>query len=205
MMSHRAAAETPHIRNKQRSVRKQQPGASILDWNPRIRGQKRLRQGPLASRTRDLGPKTWPRHHERVPVKPPLKRILLVEDDPDIQAVAGIALRTLGGFDLEVCGNGRAALERAPIWDPDLILLDVMMPGMDGPETLVALRHLDGFASRPVVFMTARAQPEELARYNTLGIAGIITKPFDPASLPAQVRAVWERDSAPAADQPKRR
>jgi CheY-like chemotaxis protein len=126
-------------------------------------------------------------------MKATLKRILLVEDDHDIQTVAGIVLRSLGGFELEICSSGAEALTRAPEIAPDLILLDVMMPGMDGPTTLKALRKIPGFASKPVVFMTARAQPNEVSRYRDLGVADVIVKPFDPAQLCDLVRAIWRR------------
>ncbi len=135
-------------------------------------------------------------------MKETLERILLVEDDHDIQTVAGIVLRSLGGFELDVCGSGAEALERAPNIDPDLILLDVMMPGMDGPTTLEALRKVPGFADKPVVFMTARAQPDEVSGYRELGVADVIVKPFDPAQLCAQVEAIWRRVSTRTSNEP---
>ena len=94
-----------------------------------------------------------------------LIRILYVEDEPDIQTVARLALEMLGGFAVEICSSGKEALERAPKFQPQFILLDVMMPGMDGPSTLKKLRELPQTASTPVVFMTAKVQPDEIAQY----------------------------------------
>jgi len=125
--------------------------------------------------------------------QPILKRILYVEDEPDIQTVARLALETVGGFEVEVCGSGREALQRAEAFRPDLILLDVMMPGLDGPATLRELRGIEALARTPVVFMTARVQPHELADYRGMGAADVIAKPFDPMTLTDKVRDSWRR------------
>lgn len=122
-----------------------------------------------------------------------LTRILYVEDEPDIQMVARLALETLGGFTLEICGSGKEALEKIGAFQPQLMLLDVMMPGMDGPTTLGKLRELPAFATTPVVFMTAKVQPSEVAGYKAIGAVDVIPKPFDPMTLSSQVQAIWER------------
>ena len=122
-----------------------------------------------------------------------LQRILCVEDEADIQAVARMALELVGGFQVQVSGSGEEALRQLQTYVPDLILLDVMMPGMDGPSTLKALRALPGMAAVPVVFMTAKVQPSEVALYRALGALDVIAKPFDPMTLSDQVRAIWER------------
>ncbi len=122
-----------------------------------------------------------------------LTRILYVEDEPDIQTVARLALEALGGFTVEICSSGDEALQRAASFQPQLILLDVMMPGMDGPGTLKRLRELPQFASTPAVFMTAKVQPGEVAHYLELGAVDVIPKPFDPMMLSSQVQAIWER------------
>jgi CheY-like chemotaxis protein len=122
-----------------------------------------------------------------------LDRILYVEDDSDIQAVATLALQAVGGFQLRVCSSGREAIEAAPDFSPDLILLDVMMPGMDGPATLKALRTLPGTAQTPVVFMTAKVQPSEVAQYKEMGALDVIAKPFDPMTLADAVRVIYEK------------
>lgn len=121
-----------------------------------------------------------------------LQRILYVEDEPDIRAVAKLALEMVGGFTVKVCSSGEEALREAVAFGPDMILLDVMMPGMDGPSTLKALRALPSLAELPVAFMTAKVQPAEVAHYKTLGARDVIAKPFDPMTLASQVRAIWE-------------
>lgn len=122
-----------------------------------------------------------------------LTRILYVEDEPDIQTVARLALETLGGFTVEICSSGNEALSRAPVFQPQLILLDVMMPGMDGPTTLKMLRALPQFADTPVVFITAKVQAGEVADYKEISAVDVIPKPFDPMTLSSQVQAIWER------------
>ena len=122
-----------------------------------------------------------------------LKRILMVEDEPDIQAVARLALESVGGFEVHCCDSGNAALELAPALMPDLILLDVMMPGMDGIRTLQALRERPALATIPVIFMTAKVQARELAHYRSLGAMDVIAKPFDPMTLSDQIRSIWSR------------
>ncbi len=123
-------------------------------------------------------------------------RVLYVEDEPDIQVVARLALEVLGGFTVEICSSGEEAMVRAPDFKPQLILLDVMMPGMDGPTTLKRLRVLPQFSATPVVFMTAKVQPDEVARYKALGAVDVIPKPFDPMTLAAKVQSIWERSHA---------
>ena len=121
----------------------------------------------------------------------PLNRILMVEDDRDIQAVARLALEMIGGFTVEICSRGREALETAPVFRPDMILLDVMMPDMDGPTTLMHLRALPHMATVPVVFMTAKVMPHEIDHYKTLGALEVIRKPFDPMTLSATINTIW--------------
>lgn len=122
-----------------------------------------------------------------------LTRVLYVEDEPDIQVVARLALEALGGYTVEICSSGEEAISRAPVFNPQLILLDVMMPGIDGPTTLKRMRELPQFAATPVVFMTAKVQPGEVAGYKELGAVDVIPKPFDPMTLAGQVQAIWER------------
>ena len=124
---------------------------------------------------------------------PPLTKILIIEDDSDIQTVARMALETVGGFTVEACGSGREAIEMAPRFKPDIILLDVMMPEMDGPTTLLHLRADTVAGATPVIFCTAKAMPTELEHYKALGSAGVIAKPFDPMTLAQQVRDIWNR------------
>lgn len=123
----------------------------------------------------------------------PLQRILHVEDDVSIQEVARVALEIVGGFEVSSCDNGQAALSKAAEWQPDLILLDVMMPGIDGPTTLAKLREQASTQLIPVVFMTAKVQPSEIEYYRAIGGLDVVIKPFDPMTLAEQLREIWER------------
>ena len=124
-------------------------------------------------------------------------RVLYVEDEPDIQEIARMALETLGGFELQVCSGGVEALEVAAGFGPDIVLLDVMMPGMDGIETLDALRRLPELSGVPMVFMTAKVQPREESALRGVGAVDVIPKPFDPLTLADEVRAIWSRHAGP--------
>lgn len=124
---------------------------------------------------------------------PELSRILHVEDDPSIQAVAKVALEAVGGFRVLSCSCGQDALDQVQGFAPDFILLDVMMPGMDGPQTLAKIAQLVDIGQIPVVFMTAKVQPAEIEHYRGLGARDVIIKPFDPMQLAAQVRQIWSR------------
>lgn len=119
-----------------------------------------------------------------------VERILYVEDEEDIRAVAQLALESVGGFTLKSCASGEEALREAEAFAPDLILLDVMMPGMDGPSTLHALREIPALADVPVAFMTAKVQPAEIEYFKSLGAREVIAKPFDPMTLAEQVRGI---------------
>jgi CheY-like chemotaxis protein len=121
-----------------------------------------------------------------------LQKILYVEDEPDIQAVAKLSLEAVGGFEVRACSSGEEAIRAAAEFGAELILLDVMMPGMDGPSTLQALRTLPHSATTPVIFMTAKVQPSEVAYYRALGALDVIAKPFDPMTLPQTIRRIWD-------------
>jgi CheY-like chemotaxis protein len=123
----------------------------------------------------------------------PLQRILYLEDEPDIQAVARVALETVGGFELRICSSGRQALAEAAGFAPDLLLLDVMMPDMDGPTTLRELRALPALTTTPALFLTAKVQPHEVAALKRLGAIDVISKPFDPMTLSEQLQAIWAK------------
>jgi CheY-like chemotaxis protein len=116
-------------------------------------------------------------------------RLLHVEDEPDIREVVEISLSLDPGITLMSCASGADALLTVAKWKPDVILLDVMMPGMDGPQTLTHLRENKGTANIPVVFMTARAQNREVEHFLSLGAVGVIPKPFDPMTLATALRA----------------
>jgi len=123
----------------------------------------------------------------------PLRRILYIEDEPDIRTVAMLALQVIGGFEVVACASGAEGLAAAPGVRPDLVLLDVMMPDMDGPATLRALRAMPATAQTPIVFMTAKVQPDEVAEYKALGALDVIPKPFSPTEVSNQIRRIWER------------
>ncbi|MBN7770177.1 response regulator [Marinobacter daepoensis] len=118
------------------------------------------------------------------------ERVLYVEDDADIRSVAELALADVGGFCVCLCASGQEALAQIDDFGPDLVLLDVMMPGMDGPQTLQALKQRPRGLDVPVVFMTARLQPSEIEEYRALGAIGVIPKPFDPMTLADDIRAL---------------
>lgn len=132
-----------------------------------------------------------PEYHGAGVEQRPLQRILCVEDELDIRKVVRLSLERVGGFTVCLCASGSEALMEAPAFGPDLILLDVMMPEMDGPTTLAALRRVDGLANTPVIFMTAKAQTHEVKRYRALGAVDVIAKPFQPMKLPDQLLAIW--------------
>lgn len=118
-------------------------------------------------------------------------RILYVEDEPDIRAVAQIALESIGGFELKICSSGKEAMEQAPSFKPQLLLLDVMMPDMDGPTTLANLKTIPGLKDTPAVFITAKVQPQEIEELLSCGAAGVIAKPFDPLTLADTIHKIW--------------
>ena len=124
-----------------------------------------------------------------------LERVLYVEDDADIRAVGTFALEGVGGLTVRGCSSGDEAVASAAAFGPQLILLDVMMPGMDGPATLQALRALDATSATPVVFMTAKVQPAQVELYRSMGAVEVIPKPFDPMTLAGVIRAIYERAS----------
>ncbi len=128
-----------------------------------------------------------------------LNRILYVEDEPDIRQVAQLALEVVGHFTLKVCSSGEEALQALARFKPDLILLDVMMPGMDGPTTLRKLRELPECSGVPAIFMTAKVQPQEIAELKRIGALDVIAKPFDPMTLARTVREIWSSGGPPTA------
>ena len=117
-------------------------------------------------------------------------KVLIVDDEEDIRKVASLALSRLGGMEVAEASNGPDGIAAAAALKPDAILLDVMMPGMDGPAVLDRLKADPVTAAIPVIFLTAKAMGSELARLRSLGAAGVLTKPFDPASLSGQIRAL---------------
>jgi CheY-like chemotaxis protein len=127
------------------------------------------------------------------------QRILYVEDEADIRVIAEIALEVVGGFTLVSCASGPEAVAAASRAKADLLLLDMMMPGMDGLTTLAALRAIPETAHTPVIFMTAKVQSSEIANFKAAGALDVISKPFDPMALAQQIRSICARhEAAPA-------
>jgi two-component system cell cycle response regulator len=132
--------------------------------------------------------------------RPPPQTLLYVDDDRDIRVIVQTALNLAPGLTVHTAESGEQALEMARELRPDLVLLDVMMPGLDGPATLQRLRADPAIARIPVIFMTAKATPENAARYRALGASAVIPKPFDPMQLSSQVLSLWQK----IAPQPQR-
>ncbi len=117
-----------------------------------------------------------------------IRKVLLVDDEDDIRTIGQLSLSRVGGWQTVLASSGAEAVTKAAAEGPDLILLDVMMPGMDGPTTLGKLRAQEATAKTPVIFMTAKIQKQEVARYLELGAVGVIGKPFDPMTLPSEIK-----------------
>lgn len=117
-------------------------------------------------------------------------RILYVDDDDDVREVAVFALELDSDLEVRSCNSGAQAVQQVAEWQPHLILLDVMMPGMDGPTTMKLIREQPGCGQIPIAFITARAQREEMDRLRALGAVGVVPKPFDAMQLAATARAL---------------
>lgn len=119
-------------------------------------------------------------------------RVMCVEDDPDIRMILEFSLGRMGGLKLCLCESGARALEQVETFLPQLVLLDVMMPELSGPQTLLKLRELPSMQGVPVVFLTAKAMQDEVEALLEHGATGVIVKPFDPVTLPQNIRIYWE-------------
>ncbi|RUR04454.1 response regulator [Legionella sp. km772] len=124
--------------------------------------------------------------------KKELKNILIIEDETDIQFILKMALEKLDTFNVSYCSSGKEALKSAEEFQPDLILLDEMMPGMDGIATFKALRQVPSSKDIPIVFMTAKVQASEKKQYYELGASDVISKPFDIKNLASRLRQLWD-------------
>lgn len=122
-----------------------------------------------------------------------LERILCVDDESDMRMLIKMSLENVGGYEVQVCTSGQELLDNAARWLPDLVVLDAVMPVMDGLETLRRLRELDGYKNTPVLFMTGKAKDSEPA-FRAAGAIGIVTKPFDPIHLAQDIQSLWESD-----------
>jgi len=122
-----------------------------------------------------------------------LTRICYVEDDEDIQRIVRMSLERIGKMTVEVVGDPMVAIEAMKRFGPDLVLLDWMMPGMDGPTLFRAMKEKPETAALPVIFITAKATQLEIGELTALGAAGAISKPFNPKELPDQLREIWKK------------
>ncbi|ESQ84431.1 hypothetical protein AEAC466_08745 [Asticcacaulis sp. AC466] len=125
-------------------------------------------------------------------MSPPLKRILCIDDERDILDVTQMCLERIGGYEVFCCEGGQDAVAQAEATMPDLIMLDVMMPGQTGPDVFAALRKVSRLKGIPVIFMTARVQSAEIKTYLKQGVTSVIAKPFDAMTLAADVQNAWE-------------
>ena len=121
----------------------------------------------------------------------PLSRIVYVEDDEDIQRIVRLSLEKVGKFTVQIVGDPKQAIEAILEFKPDLVMLDWMMPGMDGPTLFRKMRETPEVRDLPVVFITAKASSAEMDELRAMGAAGAISKPFSPKDLPDQLRSIW--------------
>lgn len=122
-----------------------------------------------------------------------LKKILHVEDDPDILRLVKVALERVGGYTVECHESAQDALAAAPAFEPDLILLDVMMPVMNGVDAYRAFRKIEQTTETPVIFLTAKAELEMVGELVELGAIDVILKPFDPMTLSEKINQIWDK------------
>jgi CheY-like chemotaxis protein len=120
-----------------------------------------------------------------------LQRILLADDEPDILEISRIALETVGGYEVAVCESGASFLELLPDFKPDLVIIDALMPDMNGLEVLGQMRLTASFRNTPAVFLTGLVLERDLRDLRTSGAKAVITKPFDPMKLPQRIDDIW--------------
>ncbi len=126
-------------------------------------------------------------------MRKPLKSILYVEDDLHVRTTAKLVLEVIGKMEVRECSSGREALLAARDFTPDLILLDVMMPEIDGVSTLAMLRRLPHLADVPALFVTGLTTPDDVERYMAAGAIGVIPKPVVPLRLTGQLHSLWDQ------------
>jgi len=132
--------------------------------------------------------------------EPGLRRILYVEDDADIREIVRMSLEKLGGFRVAVCDSCTQAMDVVDEFNPNLLLLDVMMPGVDGPATLKRLRERVSAESAPAIFITAKVEAGAMARYRDMGVLDVIVKPFDPMVLSKRIEHIWQQHQSGSHD-----
>ena len=130
-----------------------------------------------------------------------INKVLVIEDEPHIRRIGELSLKGVGKWEVVLAASGAEGLAAAASTQPDVILLDVMMPGMDGPTTLAELRAQPNTSNIPVIFITAKVEKHEVERYLALGAVGVISKPFDPLKLPGDIERIIERTNDPLSGQ----
>lgn len=123
----------------------------------------------------------------------PLKKLILVDDDKDVLTIARYCLQELKDTEVKYLSSGQEAIKEALTFLPDLMLIDVMMPQMDGIATLKALHLIPTLSQTPIVFFTAKVQQEELNEYFHMGVIDVLVKPFDPLTLASHILSIWEK------------
>lgn len=123
-----------------------------------------------------------------------VRRILIIDDEDDIREVASLSLEAVAGWEVRTADSGATGIELARLYRPDAILMDVMMPGMDGPTTFRKMQTIGEIADIPVLLLTAKVQGVDQRRFRDLGVAAVLFKPFDPMTLADQIAAVlgWQ-------------
>ncbi|MGL4673277.1 MAG: response regulator [Wohlfahrtiimonas sp.] len=122
----------------------------------------------------------------------PLTKIICIDDDQDILSIIEFSLSEVGGFEVLACNSGAEALEKVNGFAPQLFLIDVMMPGMSGPEVLAELHKQPQYASTPAIFLTANANFAAYSEAKPPKLLGVLTKPFDPMQLPERIQKLWD-------------
>lgn len=122
---------------------------------------------------------------------PKLGKILYIEDEPDVQNIVLMALEDIGGYEMKICGSGKEAFETIKTYKPDLFLVDVMLPDMDGPTVLKKIKENPELEKVPAVFITAKTELQELVEFKSLNVLGIIRKPFDPIAISETISSLW--------------
>lgn len=120
---------------------------------------------------------------------------MYVDDDPDLRYIVAMGLEVGGGYTVKVCASGSKAIEELPVFQPDLLILDVVMPEMTGPKTVEVIKKTPGVPEVPLVFMTSKVNPNEIKQYRELGAIGVIRKPMNPMNIAGQVQTIWQKHS----------
>jgi len=125
-----------------------------------------------------------------------MRHILIVDDEEDIREVASLTLEATAGWQISTASSGTEGIEKARDLHPDAILMDVMMPGMDGPTTFREMQKDPSIANIPVLLLTAKVQGVDQRRFADLGVTTVLFKPFDPMELADQIRQAlnWENE-----------